>query len=55
MSTITMNLRGARVTPIHRGSVLEAGGKPSTRFSPEGLVELTCRARSMGMLSYNFS
>ena len=31
--------------------LLEAGGKPSTRFPPEGLVELTCNARSMRMLS----
>ena len=32
--------------------LLEAGGKPSTRFPPEGLVELTCNARSMRMLAY---
>ena len=34
--------------------VLEAGGKPSTRFPPEGLAELTCHARSMRMSSYGF-
>ena len=42
-----MNLRGSRLRPIHRGSVLEAGGKPSTWFPPEGLVELTSHAISM--------
>ena len=34
--------------------VLEAGGKPSTRFPPEGLVELTSHARSMGMYPDEF-
>ena len=33
---------------------LEAGGKPSTRFPPEGLVELTSHARSMGMYPDDF-
>ena len=33
---------------------LEAGGKTSTRFPPERLVELTCHARSMRMLSNDF-
>ena len=32
---------------------LDTGGKPSTRFPPEGLVELTCRARSMPLSSYD--
>ena len=34
----------ARAAPV-----LEAGGKPSTWFPPEGLVELTCHARGMRM------
>ena len=34
--------------------LLEAGGKPSTRFPPEGLVELTCHAKSMRILSCHF-
>ena len=54
MSTIIMNLRGSKVTPIHRGSVLEAGGKPSTWFPPERLVELTSHARRMPMSSDEF-
>ena len=29
--------------------VLEAGGKPSTSFPPEGLVELTGHAKGMQM------
>ena len=33
----------ARAAP----ALLEAGGKPSTRFPPEGLVELPFHARSM--------
>ena len=39
MSTIIMNLRGARVTPIHRGSVWQSCGKPSTKFPHGPLVE----------------
>ena len=35
----------ARAAPV----LLEAGGKPSTWFPPEGLVELTCHARGMQM------
>ena len=35
-------------------SVLEAGGKPSTWFPPEGLVELTTHARCMQMYSNDF-
>ena len=54
MSTKITDLRGSRVTPIHRGSVLEAGGKPSTWFPPEELVELTGRVRSMGMSPNEF-
>ena len=38
----------ARAAPV-----LEAGGKPSTMFPPEGLVELTSRARNMKSLSDN--
>ena len=34
--------------------VLEAGGKPSTWFPPEGLVELTCHAKAMQMSSDDF-
>ena len=34
MSTKITDLRGAKVTPIHRGSVCRAGGKPSTWFPP---------------------
>ena len=49
-----MNLRGSRLRPIHRDSVLEAGGKPSTRFPPEGLVELTRNTRGSPMPSYDF-
>ena len=48
------DLRGASLAPIHLGSVLEAGGKPSTWFPPEGLVELTCNARGFQMLSDDF-
>ena len=54
MSTKITDLRGAKVTPIHRGSVLEAGGKPSTWFPPGRLAELTGHARSMGMSSDGF-
>ena len=39
--------RGALGTGFTYAPVLEAGGKPSTRFPPEGLVELTCNVRSM--------
>ena len=35
----------ARAAPV----LLEAGGKPSTWFPPEGLVELTGRSRGMRM------
>ena len=49
-----MNLRGARLRPIHRGSVLEAGGKPSTWFPPERLVELTGNATAIVMSSDEF-
>ena len=34
MSTKITDLRGSRVTPIYRGSVCRAGGKPSTWFPP---------------------
>ena len=34
MSTKITDLRGSKVTPIHRGSVCRAGGKPSTWFPP---------------------
>ena len=34
--------------------LLEAGGKPSTKFPPEGLVELTCNSRSTRIASYVF-
>ena len=54
MSTKIANLRGSRLGPIYRRSVLEAGGKPSTRLPPGGLVELTFNARSMRMISYGF-
>ena len=47
-------MRGPRARPIHRGSVLEAGGKPSTCFPPKRLVELTGNARCMRMPSYDF-
>ena len=40
----------ARAAPV----LLEAGGKPSTWFPPEGLVELTCHARGMQMSSDGF-
>ena len=40
---------------LARGApVLEAGGKPSTRFPPEGLVELHFHTRSMWTSSYDF-
>ena len=42
-----------RVLPLYE-SLLEAGGKPSTWFPPEGLVELTGCARFMGRLSNDF-
>ena len=48
------DVRGCLAEPIDRGSVLEAGGKPSTRFPPEGLVELTCHAKGMQMSSNEF-
>ena len=54
MSTKITDLRGSGLRPIHRGSVLEAGGKPSTWFPPEGLVELTCHAKGMQMSSNKF-
>ena len=55
MSTKIMNLRGSRLGPIQRGSVLlGAGGKPSTWFPPERLVELTSHARGMQMSSDKF-
>ena len=34
MSAKIIDLRGSKVTPIHRGSVCRAGGKPSTWFPP---------------------
>ena len=43
--------RGALGTGFTYAPVLEAGGKPSTWFPPERLVELTSHARDMGMLS----
>ena len=52
--TIAIDLRGSRVRLIHRGSVLEAGGKPSTWFPPGRLVERTGHARGMGMSSNDF-
>ena len=45
---------GARPSQLTSGSVLEAGGKPSTRFPPEELVELTYNARGFPMLSDDF-
>ena len=39
MSTKITDLRGSRVRPIHRGSVWQACGKPSTKFPHGGLVE----------------
>ena len=39
MSTIITDLRGSKVTPIHRGSVWQSCGKPSTKFPHGGLVE----------------
>ena len=38
-------LQLARAAPV-----LEAGGKPSTWFPPEGLVALTCNERGFPML-----
>ena len=46
-----MDVRGCLAQPIDHGPVLEAGGKPSTWFPPEELVELTCHARGMQMSS----
>ena len=40
----------ARAAPV----LLEAGGKPSTWFPPEGLVELTSHDRGMRMSSHDF-
>ena len=34
-----IDLRGPPETPKHRGAVFTTGGKPSTWFPPEGLVE----------------
>ena len=48
-----ITLREGRTLPLYE-SLLEAGGKPSTWFPPGGLVELTGRARSMGMSSDEF-
>ena len=47
-------IRGALRTGFTTAPVLEAGGKPSTWFPPEGLVELTCHARGMPMPSNHF-
>ena len=33
---------------------IEAGGKPSTWFPPEGLVELTCHAKGIQISSNEF-
>ena len=49
------DVRGCLAEPIDRGSVLEAGGKPSTWFPPEGLVELTGHTRDIPMPSNGFS
>ena len=36
-----INKLGALATGLTTAPVLEAGGKPSTRFAPEGLVEFS--------------
>ena len=46
--------RGALGTGLTTAPVLEAGGKPSTWFPPEGLVELTGCARFMRRPSNDF-
>ena len=40
----------ARAAPV----LLEAGGKPSTWFPPEGLVELTPNVKNFRMKSHDF-
>ena len=62
-SCLIQNSKFSKVVPFFVGpglpslatvSVLEAGGKPSTWFPPEGLEELTGRASSMRMPSNAF-
>ena len=47
-------VRGPTLARLAMVLVLEAGGKPSTWFPPGELVELTGRARSIGMSSDEF-
>ena len=49
-----INLLGTLGTGFTYAPVLEAGGKPSTRFPPEGLVELTSHARRIKISSDKF-
>ena len=46
--------RGALGTGFSCAPVLEAGGKPSTRFPLEEILELKVHARSMRMISNKF-
>ena len=50
----TTCVRGPTLARLAMVLVLEAGGKPSTWFPPERLVELTSHARSMGISSDEF-
>ena len=48
-------VRGPTLARLATVSVLlEAGGKPSTRFPPEGLVELTYHARKCHFIVFFF-
>ena len=47
-------VRGSTLASLAMVLVLEAGGKPSTWFPPEGLVQLTSHARGMRMSSNHF-
>ena len=51
----TTCVRGLTLARLATVSVLEAGGKPSTWFPPEGLVELTRHAKSLRMKFNAFS
>ena len=50
----TTGVRGPTLARLAMVSVVEAGGKPSTWFPPQRLVELTSHARRMQISSDDF-